>query len=558
MAEAIGEILVRQGKLTPERLQRAVQEQERSGRPLAELLVRLGFCSEADVRRATAESLGIPCVEPAALRPEMEAIALVAPELAQKYQALPLKRENGRLVVALDNPLNLAALDDLRLATGLHPTPVYADPDALRAALLDAYRDAHEGREDEADIEVVREGEENVAELQRLAREALVVRLVNNLLREAVRSRASDIHIEAFEDRVQVRYRIDGVLHEVPPPPQRLYPAIVSRVKILADLDIAERRLPQDGRIKTHLLGHEIDIRVSIVPTLHGEAVVMRLLDQSSIQLTLEQLGFAQRDLERYEKILARPHGMLLVTGPTGSGKTTTLYASLRRIYSPEKKIITIEDPVEYQLSGVNQIQVRERIGLTFARGLRSIVRQDPDVIMVGEIRDRETLEIAIHAALTGHFVYSTLHTNDAAGAISRMLDMGAEPYLLASSLQAVMAQRLARRVCPDCRVLREPDPEMRMVMERETNGDVPDRLWYGEGCTTCRFTGYVGRVGLFELLLVSEPIRRLTLDRASASQIKAQATLEGMRTLRQDGWAKVREGTTTIEEVLRVSIEDE
>ena len=421
-----------------------------------------------------------------------------------------------------------------------------------------AYRDAHEGREDEADIEVVREGEENVAELQRLAREALVVRLVNNLLREAVRSRASDIHIEAFEDRVQVRYRIDGVLHEVPPPPQRLYPAIVSRVKILADLDIAERRLPQDGRIKTHLLGHEIDIRVSIVPTLHGEAVVMRLLDQSSIQLTLEQLGFAQRDLERYEKILARPHGMLLVTGPTGSGKTTTLYASLRRIYSPEKKIITIEDPVEYQLSGVNQIQVRERIGLTFARGLRSIVRQDPDVIMVGEIRDRETLEIAIHAALTGHFVYSTLHTNDAAGAISRMLDMGAEPYLLASSLQAVMAQRLARRVCPDCRVLREPDPEMRMVMERETNGDVPDRLWYGEGCTTCRFTGYVGRVGLFELLLVSEPIRRLTLDRASASQIKAQATLEGMRTLRQDGWAKVREGTTTIEEVLRVSIEDE
>jgi type II secretory ATPase GspE/PulE/Tfp pilus assembly ATPase PilB-like protein len=385
-----------------------------------------------------------------------------------------------------------------------------------------------------------------------------VVRLVNNIFREAVRDRASDIHIEQFEDRCQVRYRIDGVLHEQPTPPQRLIPAIVSRIKILADLDIAERRLPQDGRIKTHILGQEVDVRVSILPTLHGEAVVMRLLNQSSIQLSLEDLGFTADQLAVFEKSIGRPHGMVLVTGPTGSGKTTTLYASLRRIFSPEKKIITVEDPVEYQMSGVNQMQVRERIGLTFARGLRSIVRQDPDIIMVGEIRDKETLEVAVHAALTGHLLLSTLHTNDAAGAVSRMVDMGLEPFLAASSLECVMAQRLARRVCPDCAEEQAPPAEMLLIMEKELGVALPSKHLRGVGCSTCRFTGFAGRVGLFEILPITDAVRKMILEHESAGRIKAVAMNEGMSTLRADGWRKVLAGKTTVEEVVRVTAEDE
>jgi len=334
-------------------------------------------------------------------------------------------------------------------------------------------------------------------------------------------------------------------------------PAIVSRIKILADLDIAERRLPQDGRIKTHILGHEIDVRVSILPTLHGEAVVMRLLDQSSIQLTLEDLGFTRDQLTVFEKVIYRPHGMILVTGPTGSGKTTTLYASLRRIYTPEKKIITVEDPVEYQMSGVNQMQVRERIGLTFARGLRSIVRQDPDIIMVGEIRDKETVEVAVHAALTGHLLLSTLHTNDAAGAISRLLDMGLEPFLAASSIECTMAQRLARKVCTDCAEEHPPAPEMLMLMERELGYAPPAKQLKGAGCSTCRFTGFSGRVGLFEILPISDEIRKMIIAHESAGAIKAVGQRDGMSTLRQDGWRKVLAGQTTIEEVVRVTTED-
>jgi hypothetical protein len=386
MADSIAQVLVRSGKLSAERMARAQQETERSGRPLPEMLVRLGYCAETDIQRAFAESLGLPIVDSSA-RPEPEALALISAELAQKHMVVPIRRENGHVVVALSDPMNLTALDDVRLATGLHVQPAYADRELIERYITDSYAGAEDG---DGDIEVVQEEGDNVAELQRLAREALVVRLVNNIFREAVRGRASDIHIEAFEDRAQVRYRIDGVLQEQMPPPQRLMPAIVSRVKILADLDIAERRLPQDGRIKTHIMGKEIDIRVSTLPTLHGEAVVMRLLDQSNIQLSLEDIGFTELQLQVYEKSINRPYGMVLVTGPTGSGKTTTLYASLRRIFTPEKKIITVEDPVEYQMSGVNQMQVRERIGLTFGRGLRAIVRQDPDIIMVGEIRDKD------------------------------------------------------------------------------------------------------------------------------------------------------------------------
>ncbi len=552
MAETIAQVLVRSGKLSPERLARAEQEQERSGRPLAEMLLRLGYCTEPDIRRAMAESLGLAILDEST-RPDPEALALLSSTVAFKHNAVPIRRENGHLQVALADPANLTALDDLRLATGLQILPVFADKDTVQRLLTDAYSSI----EEEA-IEVVEEEGDNVAELQRLAREALVVRLVNNIFREAVRSRASDIHIEAFEDRCQVRYRIDGVLHEQPQPPQRLIPAIVSRIKILADLDIAERRLPQDGRIKTHLLGKEVDVRVSILPTLHGEAVVMRLLDQSSIQVNIDEIGFTDDQLATFTHAIRRPHGMILVTGPTGSGKTTTLYAALRRIFSPEKKIITIEDPVEYQMSGVNQMQVRERIGLTFARGLRSIVRQDPDIIMVGEIRDHETLEVAVHAALTGHLLLSTLHTNDAAGAVSRMLDMGLEPFLGASSIECVMAQRLARRVCQECKEEQEAPAEMMLIMRKELGYDPPAKQMRGVGCSACRFTGYSGRLGIFEILAITDEIRQMILERRSASQIKNAAIARGMLTLRQDGWRKVLLGQTTIEEVVRVTMEDE
>lgn len=549
--ESLEQILVSSGKVTSEQLQRAQLEQNRSGRPLAEMLVKLGYCAENDIHRAFAQSLGLPILENST-RPDPDALALITPELAQKHTAVPIRRENGHLLVAVADPMNLTALDDFRLATGLHVQPAYADRDLVQRLLDDSYAQPEE------EIQVSEDEAESVAELQRLAREALVVRLVNNIFREAVRSRASDIHIETFEDRCQVRFRIDGVLHEQSPPPHRLTPAVVSRLKILADLDIAERRLPQDGRIKINLLGQEIDIRVSTLPTLHGEAVVMRLLNQSSIMLSLEDLGFTRRQLDVFGKAITRPHGMILVTGPTGSGKTTTLYAALRRIFSPERKIITVEDPVEYQMSGVNQVQVRDRIGLTFARGLRAIVRQDPDIIMVGEIRDKETMEIAVHAALTGHLLLSTLHTNDAAGAVSRLLDMGLEPFLGASSLECIMAQRLARQVCSECAELIEPPHEMMLIMEKELGAQPPAKQMRGVGCSNCRFTGYSGRLGLFEILPVSDRIRELILDRASAANIKNVAIEQGMETLRSDGWRKVIEGLTTIEEVIRVSTEDE
>jgi general secretion pathway protein E len=375
--------------------------------------------------------------------------------------------------------------------------------------------------------------------------------MVNQIMSRAVEQRASDIHIEPFEDELRVRYRIDGVLHDMDSPPNNQTAAVISRIKLMAKLNIAERRLPQDGRIKMRLVGREIDLRVSSLPTLYGESVVLRILDRSSITVDLEKLGMPIGTLDDFTGMIEQPHGLLLVTGPTGSGKTTTLYGALDKINSPDKKIITIEDPVEYQLKGVNQIHVRAQIGLTFASGLRSIVRQDPDVIMVGEIRDPETAEIAIQAALTGHLVLATLHTNDAPGAISRLLDMGVEDYLLASSLIGVLAQRLVRQLCPECRTPEPPRPEL--GAEFGADGDVVT-TYDAVGCAACAETGYRGRRGIYELLSVDEAIRKLIIARTPAEQIKAQAISAGMRTLRDDGWRKVREGTTTVAEVLRVT----
>jgi type II secretion system protein E len=405
--------------------------------------------------------------------------------------------------------------------------------------------------------QILPEEESEIADLEKLAREALVIKLVNLLIHQAVQERASDIHIEPHERQLKVRYRIDGILHDAASPPKSLHPAIVSRVKILAEMDIAERRLPQDGRVKVKAADRQVDLRVSTLPTLYGESVVIRLLDRSAGVMALNELGMRADTLEEFCRLITRPHGIILVTGPTGSGKTTTLYGALNRIYSPQKKIITIEDPVEYELVGANQINVRPQIGLSFARGLRHIVRQDPDIIMVGEIRDRETAEIAIQAALTGHLVFSTLHTNDAPGALTRLLDMGIEPYLVASSIIGVLAQRLVRLVCRACKKEIVPEPEALREIEFPASSR-PEKVWTAEGCERCRQTGYGGRTGVFELLPITDKVREEVLSKVSASAIKQRAAQQGMRTLLVDGRDKVREGLTTIEEVLRVCQRDE
>ncbi|MEO2169819.1 MAG: ATPase, T2SS/T4P/T4SS family, partial [bacterium] len=399
--------------------------------------------------------------------------------------------------------------------------------------------------------------EEDVDHLRDLASEAPVIRFVNVLINRAVEARASDIHIEPFENQLQVRYRVDGVLHPMESPQRRLQAAIVSRIKIMAKLNIAERRLPQDGRIKLRMLGKEIDLRVSTLPTLYGESVVLRILDQDSIVLDLQKLGFPGDTLVHWDEMIVKPYGLILVTGPTGSGKTTTLYGSLAKVNSPDKKIVTIEDPVEYQLDGVNQIHVKPQIGLTFANGLRSIVRQDPDVIMVGEIRDAETAEIAVQAALTGHLVFSTLHTNDAAGAVARLLEMGVEDYLLASSLLGVLAQRLVRKICPECRYQTEtllPPGLAGQGGHGETLVGEDARAWEGKGCENCGNSGYRGRSGIYELLVVDGPIRDLILKQSSADAIRGQAIESKMRTLREDGALKARDGATTVAELIRVT----
>jgi len=394
----------------------------------------------------------------------------------------------------------------------------------------------------------------DVADLQKMAREELVIQMVNLIINQAIQDRASDIHIEPFEKELRVRYRVDGVLHEVNAPPKRFHPAIVSRIKILSDMNIAERRLPQDGRMRIRSSGRQIDLRISTVPTLYGEGVVMRILDKQTAMLGLTELGMERGMFSRFRRLIQEPHGIILVTGPTGSGKTTTLYASLNEIYSVEKKIITVEDPVEYQLNGVNQIQVQPQIGLTFADGLRHIVRQDPDIIMVGEIRDAETVEISIHAALTGHLVFSTLHTNDAAGAVSRLLDMGAEPYLVASSLIGTVAQRLVRLNCPRCREPYEEKPEVLREIGIDPEQVKRTPLMRGTGCPECRGVGFRGRSGIYEMLTVDENVRRMIIERQSASAIKQYAQKQqGMVSMLQDGRDKVLQGQTTIQEVLRV-----
>ncbi len=484
-------------------------------------------------------------------------------QFMKESKFIPGQMDNNTLTVIMADPYDFYVLDAIRLATKKKIQVLIGQESKILEAIERSYGAGGSSMEkiiEDMDSipDLQAEGEENVDQLRDMASEGPVIRLVNLIITRAIERRASDIHLEPFEDNFRVRYRIDGVLHDVESPPKRLQAAIISRVKIMAKLNIAERRLPQDGRIMLRVKGKEIDFRVSTVPTIHGESIVLRILDKSSIVLDIMKLGFARDTLDVFQGLIQHPHGIILVTGPTGSGKTTTLYCALEKINSPDKKIITVEDPVEYQLKGVNQIQVKPAINLTFANALRSIVRQDPDVILIGEIRDSETAEIAIHSALTGHLVLSTLHTNDAPSAITRLINMGMEDYLLSSTIIGILAQRLVRTACPYCREPSSPDPAVLQEMKMDGVNPGEIRVFDVKGCPQCGNTGYWGRVGIYELLQVTEDIQKLILEKKDANLIKERARKAGMRTLRQDGWMKVREGITTVSEVLRVSQEEQ
>ncbi len=549
-------MLVERSLVTREQVEQALAEQRRQGnaRRLGEILVESRALSEAALLQVLSEQLDCPVIDLTRQPPDPDTIHIVPSEFALRHHLLPIRQEDHSLTVAMADPLDIQSIDDLRLLTGYNVVPMLASPTEIRRAAEQLYM--QQMLEDVQSQEQATSEEDglDVADLQKMAREELVIQMVNLIINQAIQDRASDIHVEPFERELRVRYRVDGVLHEVNAPPKRLHAAIISRIKILSDMNIAERRLPQDGRMRIRAAGRQIDLRVSTVPTLYGESAVLRILDKQTAMLGLQELGMYGDMFSRFRYLITAPHGIILVTGPTGSGKTTTLYAALNEIYSAEKKIITIEDPVEYQLNGINQIQVHPQINLTFANGLRHIVRQDPDVIMVGEIRDTETVEIAIHAALTGHLVFSTLHTNDASGAISRMLDMGAEPYLVASSLIGSIAQRLVRINCPRCKA-----PVTESPVELNQVGITPEMLEHnqilaGQGCPECRGVGFRGRSGLFEMLTVDDTIRQMIVNRAPSTEIRQYAMRnQGMHTLLQDGRRRILSGDTTVKEVLRV-----
>jgi general secretion pathway protein E len=549
--------LIESGKLEGPALERVLRLQTGNEERLEALLVKLGFASERDVAEALAGQLGLPIAAPADY-PEARVLDGKVNKLFLLHAGvLPLAEEPDSLVLAMVDPLDRYALRAIEMASGKPVLPKIALPSDLEAAFQRLYEEDKSSAAVDAAAEDSRDEEflEDVDRLRDMASEGPVIRLVSQLIARAVESRASDIHIEPFQNRLAVRYRIDGVLRDAAPPPVRLKAAIASRIKIMAKLNIAERRLPQDGRIRAAVHGKDYDLRVSTAPTLHGESVVMRILDRSSLVQDLGELGFSAQALPTFIRVLEQPQGILLVTGPTGSGKTTTLYTSLMRLNAPEKKLFTVEDPIEYQLDGVNQVQVKPQIGLTFAHILRAILRQDPDVIMIGEMRDLETAQIGIQAALTGHLVLSTLHTNSAAASVTRLLDMGVNGYLVTSTVNGILAQRLVRKLCLACRQPYAALPEMVEQLRlppRADGGSV--QLYRAHGCEACRDTGYMGRVAVTELLVMSDAIRRLVLRQAEAGEIHRAAQREGMLSMYEDGLAKALAGVTSIEEVLRVT----
>ena len=559
--DRLGRILIRERVITTDVLKEALVRASQERVRLGEALVTMGAATPADILRALAQQQQLSFLTANELPSTPPMLKGLSPKYLRQYLACPIAVEGSTVTVATAEPANPQLLDELQQMLGLAVKLCVAPGPAILEAIERAYgantalQKIVEGM-GTSGTEHHTEPEEDLNHLRDMAFEAPVVRLVNLLIEGALASDASDIHIEPFEDSLRVRYRIDGLLYDQEAPPRRLQAALTSRIKIMAEMNIAERRLPQDGRIRvTGQGGRRVDIRVSTVPTIHGESIVMRLLDRSSVFLPFDRLGFSPSTASAFEALIRRPHGILLVTGPTGSGKTTTLYAALDKINRPDLKILTVEDPVEYQLKGVNQIPVRPKIGLSFAAGLRHIVRQDPDVIMVGEIRDLETAEIAIQSALTGHLVFSTLHTNDAPGAVTRLQDLGCEPYLVSSVLSGVLAQRLVRRICQACRA-----PDHVESAELLAIG-IPDatgiELYRGKGCDDCRGTGYRGRIGIYELFRIDDETRSLIVRRAPAGEIRRHAVEHGMLTLREDAWIKARRGLTTVDEILRVTQED-
>lgn len=556
----IAELLVSKGKLRETDLARANRLKSDGGGTLSSILVKLGAVSDRDMAEVLAEVLGLPLVATDDY-PDVTALEDgLSARFLKESRVVPLSVEDDRIRLAMADPRDQYIVDAVTLALGKSVEPRVGIPADIEAAIERYYGSGKSamGQIGGGTVDGEEILEEDVEQLRDMASEAPVIRMVNLILQRAVEARASDIHIEPFEGRLKVRYRIDGVLNDVEAPPARSAAAVISRIKIMARLNIAERRLPQDGRIKLRIQGKELDLRVSTVPTLYGESVVMRLLDKESVVLNFGTLGFEGAALKRFLSILNLPHGIILVTGPTGSGKSTTLYTALHQLNSPERKIITVEDPVEYQLEGVNQIQVKPQIGLTFANALRSIVRQDPDVILIGEMRDLETARIAVQSALTGHLVLSTLHTNDAAGSVNRLLDMGIEDYLLTSTINGILAQRLVRRLCQHCREAYPALPEVveEMQLARFRDGHSPIMLYRPVGCAECGHTGYRGRIAILECLLMTDPIRTLVMRHASSQDIQQVALQEGMQTMYEDGLGKAVTGLTTLEEVLRVTQE--
>ena len=580
MAVRLGELLLKEKRITPEQLQEVLNYQKTNGGKLGANLVKLGFIKDEEITALLSKQYGVPSINLAKFEIDLNVLKLIPSETAQKYQIVPLSRAGATLTIAMTDPTNVFAMDDIKFMTGYNVEPVVASESAVNEAITRYYglggkavpasssalEFASKALEEmpaldaAGDVEVLEDFEEISAEaLTRQGEEAPVIKLVNVVLMSAIQKGASDIHIEPYEKELRVRYRIDGILYNVMAPPMKFRDAITSRIKIMSKLDIAEKRLPQDGRIKIRFADNgatkDIDFRVSCLPTLFGEKIVLRLLDKDKLMLDMTRLGFESESLSRFEVAIQKPWGMVLVTGPTGSGKTNTLYSSIARINTPDTNIMTAEDPVEFNLPGINQVQVRENIGLNFAAALRAFLRQDPNIILVGEIRDFETAEIAVKAALTGHLVLSTLHTNDAPSTVNRLMNMGIEPFLVASSLQLICAQRLVRRICSSCKQP-QPTPPPALIQAGFTPEDalsvVPMK---GSGCEKCNNTGYKGRVGLYEVMEVTDDLRELVLVGASGLELRRRAVEDGMITLRQSGLRKVKEGVTTIEEVARETV---